>query len=59
MWSAPPPASRRSQSTSNCFLKTVSGTSTTDTLGKGGGTRTYQVCNAGSATCSNTVTVTY
>lgn len=42
------------------ILKTVSGTSTTDNLGKGGGSQTYQVCNAGSTTtCSNSVTVTY
>lgn len=37
----------------------VSGTTYVDNLGKGGGTRTYQVCNAGTTTCSNSVTVTY
>jgi subtilisin family serine protease len=37
----------------------ATGTSYVDSLGKGGGTRTYQVCNAGTSTCSNSVTVTY
>lgn len=37
----------------------VSGTSYTRNLGKGGGTRTYKVCNTGTSTCSNSVTVTY
>jgi subtilisin family serine protease len=40
-------------------LTTVTGTTFVDNLGKGGGTRTYQVCNAGTTTCSNSVTVTY
>ncbi|MFN2315719.1 MAG: S8 family serine peptidase [Gemmatimonadales bacterium] len=40
-------------------LKTVSGTSTTDDLGRGGGTVTYKVCDTGTTTCSNSVTVTY
>jgi hypothetical protein len=32
----------------------------TDTIpGKGGGTFSYRVCNAGTSTCSNTVTVTF
>jgi len=37
----------------------ATGTSYVDGLGKGGGTRTYQVCNAGTSTCSNSVTVTF
>jgi len=38
----------------------VPGSSYTDNLGRGGGSRTYRVCNAGSTeTCSNSVTVTY
>jgi serine protease len=41
------------------LLKTVSGTSTTDNLGRGSGSVTYRVCNAGSTTCSNEVPVTY
>ncbi len=41
------------------FLKTVSGTSTTDNLGRGGGSVTYRVCNAGTSTCSADVTSTY
>lgn len=40
-------------------IATVSGTSFTDNLGKGGGTATYQVCNAGTSTCSNSVTVAF
>lgn len=40
-------------------LATVSGTSHTDTLGRGSGSRTYWVCNAGTSTCSNSVTVSY
>lgn len=42
---------------SNIF--TVTGTTFTDNLGKGGGTVTYQVCNAGTSTCSNSVTVAF
>jgi subtilisin family serine protease len=38
---------------------TTSNTTWTDNIGKGGGTRTYQVCNAGTSTCSNSVTITY
>jgi serine protease len=38
---------------------TVSGSSWTDNIGKGGGSRSYQVCNAGTSTCSNSVTITY
>lgn len=38
---------------------TVTGSSYVDVIGRGGGTRTYQVCNAGTTTCSNSVTVTY
>jgi subtilisin family serine protease len=41
------------------LLKTVSGTSTTDDLGRGGGSVTYRVCNAGTNTCSADVTVNY
>lgn len=37
----------------------VSGSSYVDNLGRGGGSRTYRVCNAGTQTCSNSVTVTY
>lgn len=40
-------------------ITTVTGTSYSDNLGRGSGTRTYQVCNAGTTTCSNSVTVTY
>ncbi len=40
-------------------ITTVSATRYTDNLGKGGGSQTYQVCNAGTTTCSNSVTVTY
>jgi serine protease len=40
-------------------IANVSGTSYTDNLGRGGGTRTYRVCNAGTATCSNPVTVSF
>lgn len=38
---------------------TVTGSSYVDVIGRGGGTRSYQVCNAGSTTCSNSVTVSY
>jgi serine protease len=42
------------------IVKTVSGTAYTDNIGnKGGGSYQYQVCNAGSSTCSNTVTVSF
>ncbi|MDQ3634908.1 MAG: S8 family serine peptidase [Acidobacteriota bacterium] len=40
-------------------IATVSGTTYQNNLGRGSGTRTYQVCNAGTTTCSNQVTVTY
>lgn len=40
-------------------IDTVSGSTYTRTIGKGGGSRTYQVCNAGTSTCSNSVTVNY
>jgi len=40
-------------------IATVSATSYVDSLGKGGGTRTYKVCSAGTTTCSAVVTVTY
>lgn len=38
---------------------TLSGSSYVDVIGRGGGTRTYRVCNAGTTTCSNSVTVSY
>ncbi len=40
-------------------IATVSGTTYQNNLGRGSGTRTYQVCNAGTTTCSNQVTVSY
>jgi PKD repeat protein len=40
-------------------ITTVSGTSYVDLIGRGGGTRTYKVCSAGTTTCSADVTVTY
>jgi subtilisin family serine protease len=43
----------------NSRIATVSGTSYGDNLGRGGGTRTYRVCNAGTTTCSNNVTVSF
>jgi len=43
----------------NVNLVNVTGSSYVDNLGKGGGTRTYRVCNLGTAICSNSVTVTY
>lgn len=41
------------------LLKPVSGNSTTDDLGRGGGSVTYQVCSAGTTTCSANITVSY
>jgi serine protease len=41
------------------YLKSVSGTSTTDDLGRGSGSVTYRVCNATTSTCSADVTVSY
>ena len=43
----------------NSVIATASGTTYADNLGRGSGTATYQVCNAGTATCSNQVTITY
>ncbi len=43
----------------NSKIATVSGTSYVDNLGRGSGTRTYRVCNAGTSTCSANVTVSY
>ena len=43
----------------NVFLRSVTGETYADNLGKGGGTRTYQVCNTVNLTCSKSVTVTY
>jgi subtilisin family serine protease len=40
-------------------IATVTATSYTDNVGRGGGSRTYRVCNAGTSTCSTDVTVTY
>ncbi len=40
-------------------IATVSGTTFQNNLGRGSGTQTYQVCNAGTTTCSNQVTVSY
>lgn len=40
-------------------IATVTATSYVDNLGRGSGSQTYQVCNAGTTTCSNAVTVTY
>lgn len=40
-------------------IATVSGTTYADNLGRGSGTATYQVCNAGTTNCSNQVTITY
>ena len=41
------------------IIATVSGTTYTDTIGRGSGTRTYRVCTAGTSTCSSSVTVSY
>jgi len=43
----------------NVRFTTVTGTSTTQNLGKASGTSTYRVCNAGTTTCSSNVTVSY
>jgi subtilisin family serine protease len=43
----------------NTKIATVTATSYVDNLGRGSGTRTYKVCNGGTTTCSNEVTVTY
>ncbi len=40
-------------------ITTVTATNYVDDLGRNSGTRTYRVCNAGTTTCSNSVTVTY
>jgi subtilisin family serine protease len=40
-------------------IATVTATQYADNLGRNSGTATYQVCNAGTTTCSNSVTVTY
>jgi len=40
-------------------ITTVTATSSVIDLGRNSGTRTYRVCNAGTTTCSNSVTVTY
>jgi subtilisin family serine protease len=38
---------------------TTGGTTYSDAIGKGGGSRSYQVCNAGTSTCSAVVNVSY
>lgn len=43
----------------NAKIATQSGTTYSDDLGRGGGTATYHVCNNGTSTCSNSVTVSY
>ncbi len=43
----------------NGKITTVTGTSYVDNLGRGGGTVTYKVCNAGTTTCSESVTRSY
>ncbi|CAN5896243.1 hypothetical protein BH23GEM9_BH23GEM9_34330 [soil metagenome] len=40
-------------------IATVSGTTYVEDLGRGGGSQTYRVCNAGTSTCSSDVTVSY
>jgi len=40
-------------------IATVSGTTYADNLGKGHGNAVFQVCNAGTTTCSNQVTINY
>ncbi len=40
-------------------IASVATTTYVDNLGRGGGTRTYQVCNANTTTCSPDVTVSY
>lgn len=40
-------------------IVTVAGTSYADEIGRGGGTRTYRVCNAGTGTCSPDVVAAY
>lgn len=40
-------------------IATVNATGYVDVLGKGSGSRTYQVCNAGTSTCSATVPVSF
>lgn len=43
----------------NSFLATVTGTTYVDVIGRGGGSHTYKVCDAGTTTCSANVTVSY
>jgi subtilisin family serine protease len=43
----------------NAKIATVSNTTYVDNLGRGSGSRTYRVCNAGTTTCSSDVSVTY
>jgi PKD repeat protein len=40
-------------------IATVSATTYTDTVGRGGGAYTYQVCESGSSICSNAATVNF
>lgn len=40
-------------------IATVTGTTYTDVIGKGGGSRSYQVCSAGTSTCSAVVSVSF
>lgn len=40
-------------------IATVSASSYDDYIGRGGGSATYRVCNAGTTTCSNSVTVSW
>jgi PKD repeat protein len=43
----------------NVKIADVNGTTYVDTIGRGGGSQTYKVCNDGSSTCSANVTVSY
>jgi len=43
----------------NVVIATVTATSYSDQIGRGGGSETYRVCNAGTSTCSSNVTVNY
>lgn len=47
------------RNTTTTFLTPNDGAHTDALSGKGGGSFTYQVCNSGTSTCSNTVTVTF
>ena len=58
-WSGATASSVDIQRNGSVVVTTPNDGAHTDVIGKGSGTFTYHVCNAGTSTCSNTASVTF